>query len=139
VSLRMFLNLPVTDLDRSKQFYVDLGFTVNPQFTDDTAACIVLDDDHLFVMLLTHESFARFTDKPIVDSTTTTAGIYSLSADSRADVDELADKALESGGSFSNEPMDMGFMYGRSFQDPDGHLWEVVYMDMSAVPEDVHE
>lgn len=137
--MMMFLNLPVTDLERSKKFYVDLGFEVNPQFTDESAACIVLDDGHLYVMLLTHDSYARFTSKTIVDSTTASEGIFSITTDTRAGVDTLADTALASGGRFSYEPQDMGVMYSRSFQDPDGHLWEVVYMDMSAVPEDVHD
>lgn len=135
----MFVNLPVTDLDRSKKFYVDLGFEVNPQFTDDSAACIVLDDGHLYLMLLTHDSYARFTSKAIVDSTTASEGIFALTADDRAGVDALVDTALASGGSYSYEPQDTEFMYGRSFQDPDGHLWEVFYMDMSALPDDVHE
>ena len=139
MSMMMFLNLPVTDLERSKKFYVDLGFEVNPQFTDDSAACIVLDDGHLYVMLLTHDSYARFTNKSIVDSTTASEGIFSISADDRAGVDALADRALAVGGSFSYEPQDMGFMYSRSFQDPDGHLWETVYMDLTAVPEHLPE
>ncbi|WP_104167250.1 VOC family protein [Cryobacterium sp. N22] len=139
MSMMMFLNLPVTDLERSKKFYVDLGFEVNPQFTDDSAACIVLDDGHLYVMLLTHDSYARFTSKSIVDSTTASEGIFSITADDRAGVDALAERALAVGGSFSYEPQDMGFMYSRSFQDPDGHLWETVYMDLTAVPEHLPE
>lgn len=135
----MFANLPVTDLPRSQKFYLDLGFTVNPQFTDDTAACIVLDDGHLYLMLLTHDSYARFTSKSIVDSTTASECILSISVEDRAAVDTLADTALASGGSNSSEPQEMDFMYSRSFQDPDGHLWEVMYLDMSAVPANMQE
>ena len=133
--MMMFINLPVADLDRATKFYVDLGFSVNPQFTDETAACIVLDDGHLYAMLLTHDSYARFTSKSIVDSSMSSEVILAISAEDRAGVDVLADKALASGGSFSYEPQDTGFMYSRSFQDPDGHLWEVMFMDMAAVPE----
>ncbi|WEO76269.1 VOC family protein [Cryobacterium sp. SO2] len=132
--LMMFLNLPVTDLERSTAFYVGLGYTVNPQFTDESAACIVLEDGHLYLMLLSHDSYARFTSKPIVDSTTASEAIFSLSVDDRATVDRVAETALRSGGSFSADSHDLGFMYTRSFQDPDGHLWEITHLDLSAVP-----
>ncbi|MGY4857585.1 VOC family protein [Cryobacterium sp. AP23] len=135
MSMMMFVNLPVADLDRATTFYSGLGFSLNPQFTDDTAACIVLDDGHIYLMLLTHDSWARFTSKSIVDSSMSSEVILSISADDRAGVDTLADTALATGGSFSYEPQDMGFMYSRSFQDPDGHLWEVVHLDTAAVPE----
>jgi predicted lactoylglutathione lyase len=134
MSTMMFVNLPVADLKRATAFYSALGYSVNPQFTDETAACIVLDDGHLYVMLLTHESWARFSSKTIVDSSTSSEVILAISADDRAGVDALANTALASGGSYSYEPQDMGFMYSRSFQDPDGHLWEVMYLDMTAVP-----
>lgn len=130
MSLMMFLNLPVTDIERSKAFYLDLGFAANPQFTDSAAACIVLDDGHLYLMLLDHDSYARFSNKPIVDSTAATAAIFSLSVDDRDSVDRIADTALTSGGSFSADSHDLGFMYSRSFQDPDGHLWEVTHLDV---------
>jgi predicted lactoylglutathione lyase len=135
MSTMMFINLPVADLNRATTFYRKLGYGVNPQFTDETAACIVLDDGHLYLMLLTHASWGRFTSKPIVDSSTDSEVILAITAEDRAGVDALADTALASGGSYSYEPQDMGFMYSRSFQDPDGHLWEVVHMDMSALPE----
>jgi predicted lactoylglutathione lyase len=135
MSMMMFVNLPVTDLDRATTFYRGLGFSVNPQFTDDTAACIVVDDGHLYLMLLTHASWTRFSSKSIVDSATSSEVILAISAEDRAGVDALADTALATGGSYSYEPQDMGFMYSRSFQDPDGHLWEVMHMDMSALPE----
>ncbi|MBX0299711.1 VOC family protein [Cryobacterium sp. 1639] len=131
MSTMMFVNLPVADLARATKFYADLGFSVNPQFTDETAACIVLDDGHLYAMLLTHDSYARFTSKSIVDASTSSEVILSITADDRAGVDRLVDTALASGGSYSYEPQDMGFMYSRSFQDPDGHLWEVVHLDLT--------
>jgi predicted lactoylglutathione lyase len=138
MSMMMFVNLPVADLERATAFYSGLGFSVNPQFTDDTAACIVLDDGHVYLMLLTHDSWARFTSKSIVDSSMSSEVILSISADDRVGVDTLADTALATGGSFSYDPQDMGFMYSRSFQDPDGHLWEVVHLDTTAVPEQLH-
>ena len=135
MSTQIFVNLPVKDLQRSIDFFTALGYAFNPQFTDENAACLVIDEDHIYAMLLTHEFFRRFTKKDIADSTTSTEAILALSADSREAVDELVDKALASGGSASNEPDDQVNMYSRSFQDPDGHLWEVLYMDMSAMPQ----
>jgi predicted lactoylglutathione lyase len=131
MAMMLFVNLPVADLGRATGFYRGLGFSVNPQFTDDTAACIVLDDGHLYLMLLTHDSWARFTRKAIVDSATSSEVILSLSAENRTAVDALADTALATGGRFSVEPQDLGFVYTRSFQDPDGHLWEVTHLDTS--------
>jgi len=128
--MMMFLNLPVTDLERSRAFYLGLGFTVNPQFTDDNTACIVLDDGHLYLMLLSHDSFAQFTRKPIVDSASATGAIFSISVEDRDTVDRVADTALTSGGGFSADSHDLGFMYTRSFQDPDGHLWEITHLDL---------
>jgi predicted lactoylglutathione lyase len=133
MSRMLFVNLPVTDLERATRFYSDLGYSVNPRFTDETAACIVVDDGHLYLMLLTHAAFARFTSKVIVDTSTSSEMILSISVDDRAGVDKLADTALASGGSVSAAPQDLGFMYTRSFQDPDGHLWEVAHLDMPAV------
>lgn len=135
MSTQIFVNLPVKDLQRSIDFFTALGYSFNPQFTDENAACLVIDEDHVYAMLLTHDSFRRFTKKEVADTSTSTEAIIALSAESRDAVDALVDKALASGGSASNEPDDEGFMYGRSFQDPDGHLWEVFYMDMSAVPQ----
>ncbi|MFJ5707750.1 VOC family protein [Streptomyces sp. NPDC093105] len=129
----IFVNLPVKDLDVSKTFYEKLGYTINPQFSDETAACVVISDT-IFVMLLTEEKFATFTapGKAIADASATTQVLLTLSAESREKTDELADRALEVGGSPAKEPMDMGFMYGRSFADPDGHHWEVFWMDPAA-------
>jgi hypothetical protein len=128
----MFVNLPVKDLDRSVDFFTKLGFSFDPRFTDETATQMIVGDD-AFVMLLVEDRFKDFTKKQLVDATKQTEVIVALSAESREGVDELADKALEAGASPANDPLDMGFMYGRSFDDPDGHLWEVVWMDPSAV------
>lgn len=133
MSTKIFVNLPVKDLERSKHFFTALGYSINPQFSDENAACLVISDD-IYAMLLVEPFFKSFTKKEIGDATQSTEVILALSADSREAVDELVDKALASGGKPSNETQDQGFMYGRSFQDPDGHLWEVFYMDMSAVP-----
>ncbi|MFG3345260.1 VOC family protein [Streptomyces sp. NPDC048018] len=129
----IFVNLPVTDLDASKAFYEQLGYSINPQFTDETAACVVISDT-IYAMLLTEEKFTSFLapGKGISDATKSTEVLVTLSAESREKVDELADRALAAGGSPAKEPMDMGFMYGRSFADPDGHHWEVFWMDMAA-------
>jgi hypothetical protein len=128
----MFVNLPVKDLDRSVDFFTKLGFSFDPRFTDETATQMIVGDD-AFVMLLVEDRFKDFTKKQLVDATKQTEVIVALSAESREGVDELADKALEAGASPANDPLDMGFMYGRSFDDPDGHLWEVVWMDPSAI------
>jgi len=130
-----FVNLPVKDLDRSVDFFTRLGFSFDQRFTDETATQMIISD-HAFVMLLTEDRFKDFTKKALADATTHTEVIIALSADSREGVDELADKALEVGGSPATEPLEMGdFMYSRSFQDPDGHLWEVVWMDPAVLEE----
>jgi predicted lactoylglutathione lyase len=124
----IFVNLPVTDLERAKAFYSALGFDINQQFTDDKAACIVISDT-IFAMLLTKEHFSTFTSKTIADTSTSVAAINALSRDSKDEVDAIADKALTSGGLQTNDPQDLGFMYSRSFQDPDGNMWEALWMD----------
>jgi predicted lactoylglutathione lyase len=134
-SQMLFVNLPVTDLDRSVDFFTKLGFSFDPRFTDETATQMIVSE-HAFVMLLVENRFKDFTKKELTDATTHTEVIMALSAESREGVDELADKALEAGGSRANEPLEMGdFMYSRSFQDPDGHLWEVVWMDPAVLEE----
>lgn len=127
----IFVNLPVKDLETSKGFFGKLGFTTNPTFSDDKTACLVISDT-IFAMLMTEKRFKEFTKKDVADASTTTEVILALSAESREEVDSLADAALASGGSPAGETQDMGFMYGRSFQDPDGHIWEVVWMDEAA-------
>jgi len=133
MSTQIFVNLPVKDLQRSIDFFDALGYPFDPQFTDENAACIVLDEDHVYAMLLTHEFFKKFTKKEVVDASTSTEAILALGVESREAVNKLVDKALASGGIASNEPDDQGFMYSRSFQDPDGHLWEVLHVDMAQV------
>ena len=130
---QIFVNLPVADLPRSQAFFGALGFTFNPQFTNAQAACMVIGE-HIYAMLLVEDFFARFTDKPIADATKTSEVLVCLSCESRAEVDDLVARALEAGGSSPRAPQDHGFMYGHGFQDPDGHIWELMFMDMSAVP-----
>ena len=131
-SRKVFINLPVADLDKSVDFFTQLGFTFDPKFTDEKATCMNLSDE-AFVMLLVHDRFKDFTKKDIGDATRSTEVILALSAESRDEVDELVGKALDAGGQPSNDKMDLGFMYGWSFQDLDGHLWEVMHMDQSAL------
>ena len=132
MSTQIFVNLPVQDLPRSKAFFGGLGFSFDDRFTDDNAACLVIGEG-IFAMLLVEPFFRQFTKKEVADATKTTEAIVCLGVESRERVDELADTALATGGHPSNEPMEQGPMYGRSFQDPDGHLWEVVYMDPAAL------
>jgi uncharacterized protein len=129
---QIFVNLHVMDLKKSMDFYSKIGFTNNPQFTDATAACMVLSEE-IFVMLLTHDKFKEFTTKKISDATKTTEVLNALSFESKVKVNEIADKALSSGGSENKPPLDYGFMYSRSFNDPDGHIWEVFWMDPNQV------
>lgn len=128
----IFVNLPVKDLETTKGFFGKLGFSFNPQFSDDNTACLVISDT-IFAMLIAEPRFKEFTKKEIADSSKTTEVLLALSAESREKVDELADAALAAGGSPANEAQDLGFMYGRSFQDPDHHIWEIMWMDPSAV------
>lgn len=128
----IFVNLATNDLETSKRFFTELGYSINPQFTTDDCACVVISDT-IVAMLLTKQRYQDFTKKEIADSTQTSEVLLCLSAESRTKVDELVDKALSAGGAPAGEPQDHGFMYGRSFQDPDGHTWEVVWMDPSAV------
>ncbi|GAA0688684.1 VOC family protein [Kitasatospora atroaurantiaca] len=132
MATKIFVNLPVKDLARSIEFFTKLGFTFNQQFTDENAGCLVIGDD-IFAMLLVEPFFKNFTKKEIADATTSTEAIVALGVESRQRVDELVDKAFAAGARPSNETSDQGFMYGRSFQDLDGHLWEVLYMDPAAV------
>jgi hypothetical protein len=134
VQKQIFINLPVRDLKKSTAFYSALGATLNPQFSDDTASCMVLSDT-IFVMLLTHEKWANFTQKPIVDAHRESEVMLALSAEDKAAVDKITDTAGASGGKADVNPkQDYGFMYGRSFEDLDGHIWECMYVDMSQFP-----
>jgi uncharacterized protein len=125
---KMFVNLPVRDLKRSMDFFAKLGFAFTPQFTDDKAACMVVSEE-AFVMLLVDERFRDFTTKQICETGAFTEAIVALSASNRAEVDEMVRTAIAAGGAHALAPMDHGFMYAWSFYDPDGHHWEVVWMD----------
>jgi uncharacterized protein len=130
-SRKIFVNLAVRDLDKSVEFFTRLGFAFDPRFTDEQGTCMIVSDE-AFVMLLVENRFKDFTKKDLCDARTQTEAIVALSAESREEVDGLVNKALEAGGSPANDPLDHGFMYGWSFQDLDGHLWEVIWMDPSA-------
>jgi predicted lactoylglutathione lyase len=132
MATKIFVNLPVKNLNRSIEFFTKLGFKFNPQFTDENATCMIVGED-IFVMLLIEKFFKMFTTKEISDATKSTEVILALTADSREEVDEMINKVIKAGGIEPNEPQDHGWMYGRSFQDVDGHLWEVFYIDPSAV------
>jgi len=127
VSKQIFINLPVADLPKSMAFFQALGFSLNPQFSDDHGACIVVSDT-IFVMLLTHARFRDFTPKAICDTGRAVEVLLTLSCESPAQVDELVAKAIAAGGSTYDEPEDYGFMYTHSFVDPDGHGWGLVHM-----------
>jgi predicted lactoylglutathione lyase len=128
----IFVNLPVKDLARSKEFFGKLGYSFNPQFTDDNAACMVISDT-IYAMLLTHKHFAGFVTRPIADATQATGVIVALSADSKDAVKRITELAFAAGASPHKDPADHGFMYQTSFQDPDGHVWEHVWMDPTFV------
>lgn len=128
---KMFVNLPVADLKRSMDFFGKLGFEFNPQFTDDKAACMVIGED-AFVMLLTEPFFGTFTKRAICDTSRSTEGLFALTCEGRDRVDALFEIAVTAGGKSAMEPVDHGFMYGRSFYDPDGHHWELFWMDPAA-------
>ena len=129
---KMFLNLGVQDLDRSVEFFKELGFEFDPRFTDETATCMLVGED-AYVMLLTQSKFAEFAKNEVADPRARTEVLVALTAESRDELDTLVDKALAVGGSPAKEPLELGFMYGRSFFDPDGHHWEIFWMDPVAV------
>jgi len=128
VATKIFVNLPVKNLDKSIEFFTKLGFKFNPQFTDETATCMIVSDD-IFVMLLTEAKFKTFTPKAICDATKSTEVLVALSCESRAKVDKIVRKAIAAGGTTYNEAKDYGFMYQHGFQDLDGHIWEYLWMD----------
>ena len=132
MSRQIFVNLPVSDLPKSKQFFQSLNFVFNPQFTDDSAACMIVAEN-IHVMLFTQPYFQTFTPTPVSDAKQSTEVLIALSCESREEVDKLVGIATESGGSTYNEAKDHGFMYQHGFRDPDGHIWELVYMDPTAL------
>ena len=130
---KLFVNVPVGDLQRSIEFFEALGFTFNPHFTDATATCMLVGEDAYF-MLLTRERFAGFSKRPVGDPRRETGALFALSVNSREEVDAMVEKAVAAGGAHAVDPQDHGFMYGWSFYDLDGHHWEVFWMDPSALP-----
>jgi predicted lactoylglutathione lyase len=128
----IFVNLPVQDLKKSIEFFTALGFAFNPQFTDDSATCLILGESH-YAMLLSHDKIKLFTPYALVDAHRNTEVLVALSLSSRAQVDEIADRALAAGGKHFRPAEDHGWMYGRAFQDLDGHIWEPFFMDMAAM------
>ncbi len=130
---KIFVNLPVKDLSATRAFYEALGFSFNPNFSDETAACLVISEDN-YAMLLTHEKFKGFSDAPIPDAHTTTGLMIAIALDSKAAVDKMAKAALAAGGGEPRPASDMGFMYNRTISDPDGHRWEPFWMDPAAIP-----
>ncbi|MBB5156757.1 VOC family protein [Saccharopolyspora phatthalungensis] len=132
MSIKTFINLPVKDLNRAVDFFTALGFTFDQRFTDENATCMVISDDS-YAMLLVEPFFRQFTKKELVDANKATEVLVALGLESRAQVDELAGKAFAAGAQPANEPMDEGPMYGKSFHDLDGHIWEVFHMDLSGI------
>jgi len=131
---QIFVNLPIKDLEKTISFFKHLGFTFNDQFTDDKAACMIINDGSIYAMLITEAYFKTFTKKSIADAKKTTEVLIALDTESKEEVDELVKKAIEAGGSLYAEPQDHGWMYQHSFADLDGHQWELLYMDESKLP-----
>jgi uncharacterized protein len=132
MATQIFINLPVKDLQKSIQFFTHLGFSFNPQFTDESATCMIVAEN-IYVMLLIESRFQEFTKKPVSDAKTSTEVLICLDAESRGAVDTMVKNAVDAGGRVYADPMDHGWMYGHSFEDIDGHQWEVAYMDLSAM------
>jgi predicted lactoylglutathione lyase len=128
---KIFVNLPVKDLNQSIAFFDKLGYSFNPQFSDETATCMVISED-IYAMLLTHAKFKEFTPKDLADAHKTTEVLIALSMESKDKIDELMSKVLEAGGSEARPVQDLGFMYSRAYNDLDGHIWEIVWMDENA-------
>lgn len=135
MATEIFINLPVNDLEKSITFFKKLGFTFNMQFTDDKAACLILGDN-IYSMLLTKAMFESFTNKPVVDAKRFTEVLIAIDVESKSKVDEMVKNAVAAGGKIYREPQDYGWMYQHSFEDLDGHQWEVLFTDMSKLPKD---
>jgi uncharacterized protein len=132
---QIFINLAVKDLQKSMDFYAALGFSNNPQFSDDTGKCMVWSEN-IFVMIMTHEKFKNFATKPIADTKSNLAGLFSLSVDSIDEVNNIMTNGLNSGGTEPSDMRDYGFMQQRTIEDPDGHTWEIFYMDITKFPKE---
>ena len=133
MSKQVFINLAVKDVTKSMEFYAQLGFTNNPQFSDDSSKCMVWSE-HIYLMIMTHEKFQTFTDKTIADTKTNIAALYALNVESAEMVNEIVSKGLDAGGSEPVPFQDYGFMQKRNIEDYDGHTWEIFFMDMSKFP-----
>lgn len=133
MATQIFVNLPVKNLDRSIDFFTQLGFSFNAQFTDDSGTCMIIGEN-IFAMLLVEERFKDFTKKEICNAKKSTEVLIAIDAESREHVDDLVQKAVKAGGALYSEPQDHGWMYQHAFEDPDGHQWEICYMDESALP-----
>src|SRR4051812_11557124 len=133
MATKIFVNLCVNDLNKSKDFFTSLGYTFNPQFTNEQAGCLVISED-IYAMLVTKEYFKTFTKKEVADPAKSTEVLLALSMDSKEKVDQISSKAVAAGGKVARDPSDIGWMYSKSFEDPDGHIWEVFWMDMSKAP-----
>ena len=134
MATQIFVNLPVKDLKKSVGFFTALGYTFNPQFTDENATCMIVSEGHVHVMLLVETFFKTFTPKPIADAKAATEVLIALSCESRAQVDEMVKKAVAAGGRTPTQPQDLGFMYQHGYEDLDGLMWELVYMEPGAIP-----
>jgi predicted lactoylglutathione lyase len=132
---QIFINLAVKDLQKSMDFYTALGFSNNPQFSDDSGKCMVWSEN-IYVMILTHEKFTTFATKPIADTKSNLAGLFSLSVDSVDEVNSILSKGLDAGGTEPTEMRDYGFMQQRTIEDFDGHTWEVFFMDITKFPKE---
>lgn len=137
MSKQIFINFAVKQLQQAMDFYLALGFTNNPQFSDDTAKCMVWSDS-IFVMIMTHEKFAGFASKPIADNQAHLSALYSLSVTSVEEMHNIVNRGLQAGGKEPREMIDYGFMQQRTIEDPDGHTWEIFFMDMSKFPADTN-
>jgi predicted lactoylglutathione lyase len=135
MATQIFVNLPVKDLNKSVDFFTKLGYSFNPQFTDEKATCMIISDT-IYVMLLVEPFFKSFIKKDVADATQVSEALICLSADSREAVDDLVDKAIAAGATLPGDTIDQGFMYSRSYSDLDGHHWEVMYMDPAALTEE---
>lgn len=134
MATKIFVNLPVKNLGRSMQFFTELGFSFNPQFTSETSGCMVISES-IFVMLLEEDKFKMYAKKSLADTATSSEVILALDAESRSAVDDIVGKAVAAGGTMTDSKQDLGFMYIHGFADPDGHLWEIAFVDMTAMPQ----
>ena len=136
LSRKIFINLPIKDLTKTIEFFTKLGFTFNPQFTNENATCMIVSED-IYFMLLVEKFFKTFIEKEISDATKNTEVLLGLTAGSRKEVDDMVHKAIQAGGKEPRPAQDHGWMYGRVFEDLDGHIWEIFYMDESKMPEEM--